>query len=252
MTSNFVSPDIHCKRITFMTDQYILGAYWHARRQSIEQCAQLLQRFLWQIGQFDSSLAAWFERGRSRREALSEPIDADSLSRLEALVKKGQHRRDSAQTVNQELGFQIGLWNGQSDDRAAGLNVTCGLYWESQHPNVGMSNCVVLNLPENLGSLSDPEKMSGLLACVARIWQPDRASIMSRAAMTARQFNGNKPFMDWMAYLPAIITGIEPPATAMPVADLGTIIISQNQPPTITDPAAQKQIAHLQSILNQA
>jgi len=232
-----------------MAEKYFLGAYWGARRETVEQCAVRLQRFLWQLGQFEPSLEAWFERGRSRREALTSKIDPDSLGALERLVRKGQNKRDMTGEVIGELGYQIGIWNGQTDDRAAGLSIKCGLYWQSAHPHVRLSNAVALDLPDELGALADAQNMAGLLALVANVWQPSWGGVMSQSAMTARKFNAGAPFVDWMVYVPKEISGVAAPSSVVAVPDLGSILISQERPPVQDDEDSMRNIGRIESLL---
>ena len=96
-----------------------LGAYWPERKESREQVAQRLERFLSSIAANSGHLSEWFMKGRSSRAART-PLKLEAAS-LGAMLKV--NRRDVGGDVIPELGFSLGVWNGAS----ASLDATLGI-----------------------------------------------------------------------------------------------------------------------------
>jgi hypothetical protein len=209
-----------------------LGAYWSARKESIDECADRLLSFFGDLAKCDDSLIKWYELAGSRQQALERRSHVESREYLIRQLRRGSHSFDS-------LGFTIGLWNGGDESQSVALSVTCGSYHET------LGNCVTLNFPEDLGSLVDFRRMRGVLAVVARTWEPDWAGVASEQAKSGRGFDPCRPFVDWMIYisnalLPKVPT-FEPP-TSTEHLPTGTIIVVQDEPPDPCNPL------HLESI----
>lgn len=236
-----------------MSSGFFLGAYWPARKESIEQCADRLRLFFADLATCDPALATWYNLGRSRKKALEKRADVGNLDGLLTLLNKGRHRRDMPRTVIEELGFSVGLWNGREEGKDVGLGITCGLYWVSPTPNASLSNCVTLNLPEDLGELKQVERMTRVLAVVARAWQPEWAGAMSRGAMNLRDFKSKKPFVDWMLYvsksLMPRVPALPKPSTVRAVDGIGSIIVVQDEPPDPTNPEHVRNIQQVESAI---
>ena len=194
-----------------MKTQYMLGAYWGPRQASVGDCADRLSRFMRDLRDCDPALSTWFKKGRSRQEALRARVDATDQDVARSLLEQGRSRRYTDGSVIEETGFHIGLWNGGGEDKEAGLSVTCGLF--AQPARGYLSNCVVLNLPRDLGELFRADRMSRVVAATARAWEPDWAGVMSEHAMDTRPFSGRVPFLDWLLYVPREVVAPEPPAS---------------------------------------
>jgi Immunity protein 52 len=230
--------------------RFFVGAYWSSRKESIDQCADRLRKFFVALAACDPVLATWFEKGRSRKQALQKPAVIADQGYLLGLLNRGRNRRDVGGTVIEELGFHVGLWNGESGEKAAGLGVRCGLYWTSPNPNVGMSNCVALDLPEHLGELKQTDRMSGVMTATARAWEPEWAGVMSKAAMDARMLDVKAPFVDWMVYVSQRIDGVLPPSSVVQLEN-GTLIVVQPGPPSMNSTADQENVRRIENILRQ-
>lgn len=229
--------------MTMSGDLYV-GAYWGPRQEDAGQCADRLTACFQGLHDCDKVFAKWFERGKSRREALKKPVDVRSKDIVRRLLEAGRHRRDLDRIVMDDLGFTVGLWNGGSDSRSVSISICCGLYSENPH----LRNSVVIDLPEDLGSLADKDRCVQILKCVAKTWEPDWAGVISRTSRNARPFNPGLPFVDWMIYVNQI--GIVPlvlPATAttMELAGKGTIVIVQNHP---IDPANAADLSNVNAV----
>jgi hypothetical protein len=221
-----------------MALHFYLGAYWSNRKESAEQCVDRLLDFFGQLKPCSPLLAKWFELGRSRKDALRRPADVEDRKYLMKLLEHGRFEGD-------DLGFSTGLWNGTDDDHAIGLSFTCGGY----SPRV--PNCVVVNFPAELGSLSRAETMCSIVAAVARAWEPERAQVASHEARDTRLYQPGKPFVDWMLYLsrdwlPKGTTHLPPWSRAVALGGrLGAIVITQEEPP---DPHRRDDVARIDGV----
>jgi len=222
--------------------KFMLGAYWNARRDGLEECAENARRFFAGLTEIDPLLAQWYERGRSRKDALERKADTLNVQRLEDLLLKGRNRRDIGREVIEELGFKISLWNGAVDEEAeASLRIHCGSY------NERIGNSIVIDLPyQSSGWI---EKATSLLALVVEIWKPRWAGIMSERAMQKRDFDGAQPFVDWMVYVPRSVKAVPPPGHVEPLNGLGSIVVVQPDPPVGDEPGELSRIRRVESLL---
>lgn len=230
-----------------MNTSLFLGAYWSARQESIEGCADRLYRMFSELSSCDQTVATWYELARSRKQALARQVAFGNRDYLLDLLNRGRHRRDSDRTVIEELGFGIGLWNGGDEEKAANISVHCGSYCEQ------VGNSVVLDLPEDLGDLGRPERMAAVLASVVRAWEPDSGGVMSNAAMKAKDYRVAVPFVDWMFYvsykLARRIPPLAPPARVQEVEGLGSIIVVQDERPDRANPEHVRNIERVEAAL---
>jgi hypothetical protein len=227
----------------------MLGAYWGARKESADRCAERLRAFFADLAVCDPALATWYERGSSRKQASEKRAKVGDLGYLMRLLDRGRSRRDVGGTLIEELGFGIGLWNGGEEGKVAGLSINCGLYWKSANPNVYLGNCVTLDFPEELGELVRTEHMARVLAVVARAWEPDWAGVMSKDAMRVRTFNPKIPFVDWMVFVPRWIESITPPSSIVRLQGLGSVLVAQTMPPSGNDPEELRRIRGIEKVL---
>jgi hypothetical protein len=211
-----------------MSDLYI-GAYWGPRQESVAQCAERLMACLERLHDCDEVFSQWFEKGKSRKDALSKPFEFRAEDNVLRLLEASRHRHELDRSVMDDLGFMVGLWNGGSDVRSTSLSVTCGSYIE----NLNLRNSVVLDLPEELGGLADKDHCVQVLKCVAETWEPDWAGVISRTSRNARSFNPAVPFVDWMVYINQIgifPAGLPATATKLELTGKGTVVIVQDHP----------------------
>ncbi len=231
-----------------MNSRFFLGAYWPARKESIDQCAGRLLGFFGDLVTCDSALSTWYELGRSREQALEKPADVQNQDYLLKLLDRGRNRRNVERKVIEELGFHISLWNGAGEGKDTGLAVTCGLYWVSPTQNASLSNCVTVDLPEQLGDLGRAEQMKHLLTTVVRAWEPEWAGVMSREAMRTRSFDARRPFVDWMVFVPRSV-GLLPPPSSVTDLENGSLIVVQPEPPSRSAPEDQSNIQRIEELV---
>lgn len=224
-----------------MGDLYI-GAYWGPRREPVEQCTERLANCLKDLAAASDVFAAWYEKGRSKHSAKKHAIEPTHDALL-GILNAGRNKRDIDETMIDELGFRVGLWNGESEGRAASLSVTCGLYAQSEH----LRNAVVLSFPESLGKLAEKEPALTALLAVVRAWEPEWAGIISMASMDTRPFTPASLFVDWMIYLRQFdinLNQLPPSASVVKVDTQGTIVITQDSPVDAGDQS------HLQNVMS--
>jgi hypothetical protein len=227
-----------------MSQDVYVGAYWGPRQESIDGCADRLGRFFQDIARCDSVFKHWYDQGRSRKDALKRPIDVHSRDVVFQLLEKGRHRRALDRSLVEDMGFMIGLWNGQPDEKSLSLNVSCGMFADSSN----LSNAVVLDLPEDLEKLADTNRLATLLEIMARVWDPEWAGVISRASREARGWKGGSPFVDWMLYLNRTgmdQTKLPPGASAKVIDNRGTILVVQEQPIDSSNP---KDMANVNAV----
>lgn len=205
-----------------------LCAYWQPRKESVHACADRLGRFLIALSACDPVFTFWYERGSSRRKGKQFEVDFKSEAHLLDLLERGRNRRDVGKEVMEDLGFRIGLWNGGKTVKMAGLSVNCGLY--ATVAGLG-GNCLILDLPEDLGDLQRSERMADVLATVATSWEPDWAGVFSVDAMNTRGYNPVVPFVDWMVYVSLKLAPLPlAVASAKAIDGMGTLVVVDRGP----------------------
>jgi hypothetical protein len=211
-------------------DDFYVGVYWNARKETAPACADRLVRFLSTLSVCDAVFASWYKLGKSHRQAKQVEIDFKNKDCLLDLLDRGRHRKDIGNEVMEDLGFSVGIWNGGETSKMVGLRITCGLY--STAPGLG-GNCVVIDLPEELGDLRQSERMANTLIAVARCWEPDWGGVISRKSRSTRKFVPGKPFVDWMLYISNKLMPnpkVPEPSLVKPVDAAGSLIIVQQEP----------------------
>lgn len=146
----------------------LLGLYWNARPQSLDECADLSYRTLLELRKvgFDS----FYQRGRSRKDALRRPVDA-SFEGIRKLLARGVNRNEVNREVIPELGFSLSLWSGHADDESLGVAIHCGSYsrW--------VGNNVTVTLPsEGPYCLEQVRaKAEAVFDALVSLWNPEQA-----------------------------------------------------------------------------
>jgi hypothetical protein len=226
-----------------------MGCYWSARRESIGECAIRLGTFLIRLSECDQSIGTWYESSKLSKNRPNNPINSKAAKELTRLLEKARNRENIYGEADEDLGFQVELWNGENGQKDARLSVRCGLYWRPTSSSVAVGNCVVLDLPRELGQLALTDNMVKVLMAAAVLWIPDWAGVMSDRAMLSRGFDAQVPFIDWMVYLPRKVERVPPPALIRNVEELGSIIIARPSPVLEATPEQLATIRLLQNSL---
>lgn len=224
--------------------RFTLGAYWDARPDSVDKCAASAADLFARLAEIDPLLANWYEPGRSRKDALRRKVGTSDIHTFRELLLKGRYRRDVGREVIEDLGFRIGFWNGAGVKEAeASLDIHCGCYSEYA------GNNVIINLPYVSQGVRWVQNASTLLASIAKIWQPKWAGIMSMKAISERDYDADRPFVDWMVYVPRSVPAMPSPSRVGLLKDLGSIVVVQPDPPVGEDAEELSRIRRVESLL---
>lgn len=206
------------------SDGCSLGAFWGARQESVDACAERASAFLTRLSACDRIFAHWFERARSPMQAFegAQGPDHDVLTKL---LLKGRNRTDVGRNVLEDLGFSLSLWNGVKDDGDTRLGVSCGVYSPWNH------NSCVIELPERVPAAERVLTVE-TLTCVVRAtvssWEPDWAWVVSNTHLGLLELVDLKPNVGWLLYLAAArgeIPKLPPPARVVPIEGHGNLIV---------------------------
>lgn len=195
-----------------MTDT--VAAYWGPRRQDVDEAAGILSAMLVRLAELVPAAGHWFQPGSAEPDP-SEAVDPADRAALAELLRRGVNRRDMDQSVIEELGWSLRLWNG---DREQTAEVAVHVGATSSAPGIG--NSAVVNLP------SDPESRAAadaVFRTLVEAWEPDRASWLTRPYRRSQPKVDGATVVGWQTYLTGALAGRvgEPPAgvTKRPLAD---------------------------------
>lgn len=221
-----------------MNTSLFLGAYWKVRRESLESCADRLERFFQDLRACDPALAQWTEVPRTASEKPKPAVPVDDQEYLVATLEAGRHWTDVNRRVMEDLGFGASWQNKAPKDQSVHLHVSCGIYT----PYV--SNVVAISFK----SLADRDALRGVTRAVANAWDPDWAWVVSRIAQDRQDFDAARPFVDWMVYvcdqwLPKP-PDLKPP-TSVERLRHGTLIVVQ---PDLPDPDNMEDVRQVERV----
>ena len=154
-----------------MSRSYV-GAYWGPRRQSVDECADQLAQLLPAMAAIDPALMGWRNLGKSKRQALAQPVVTTDHSDLVKRLLDDRIRNDIKGEVIEDLGYSLYWWNSIDDSRAAAkLSVHIAA------TSAAVGNSVVLNLPdpESVPGLYTPDTAHKLMHTIVQIFDPDSA-----------------------------------------------------------------------------
>ncbi|MBB4853642.1 hypothetical protein HNP40_001008 [Mycobacteroides chelonae] len=162
-----------------MTQSHI-SAFWGPRAQSADESAEVVSTFLSSLAAIDASLDNWRERASTKIEATKQPLINDP-ARLSDLLSSGQNRRDTNGKVITELGYTVGLWNGDTtSDASVNIHIGATSQW--------VPNSVSIALPDP-AIRPDPYKYDSartILALIINAFHPDRA-VWTNSVLTKQQ-----------------------------------------------------------------
>jgi len=72
--------------------------------------------------------------------------------------------------------------------------------------------------------------------------------MFSNEAMNSRDWE-QRPFVDWMVYVPRQIANVPTPSTVTPLENGGSLIVVQTTPPTVDNPEDQERIRRIGEIV---
>jgi hypothetical protein len=180
-----------------MHEPFYLGAYWGARRETVEECAERLADCLESMKRCSSLMGAWATKpGRGVHPVTV--CGADDVGALRDLLRAGTNQRDADGSAIAELGFSLALWNGNRE-MPIGLSVTCGAWTTAP----GVMNSFVIDLPTPAAGaeLYDIETALALMRATVAAWQPDWATLTSYELADALDAPPRVPTLGWITFL---------------------------------------------------
>lgn len=228
-------------------ETYYAGAYWGPRKESPEECARRAEVFLAALPHVDPSFSRWFRQARSRKEALTRPIEPHRTA-LEKLIRRGKDR------VVEALGYSIRTWNGECDDYDdSGFQLDCGGYSER------VPNGCVFKLPTrgpNAERVLSAPVLTRLVRSLALAWEPDSALATSALHMDKVTTTG-KPgtFVGWITYFPrgrGTVPPLPAPVRIEPIEDKGSLIILTPERFTVANPEHVELSQRVHELLDRA
>jgi hypothetical protein len=159
-----------------------LGAYWSPRSCSREAAAAQITDFLRRLAENTPQLSNWFAKKPNRGAPDGAPL-------TEAGIRQMLHvnRRDTDDSAIPDLGFNLGLWNGER----VSLRMTLG----AANPNV--SNCVVIT--ETGDSRIADSEWKTAVSLVIEVFDPEHAVVAHPSVQ--RQHNVRHPWdAGWLVY----------------------------------------------------
>ncbi|SKQ14397.1 Imm52 family immunity protein [Mycobacteroides abscessus] len=192
-----------------------ISAFWGPRAQSVDESAEVISVFLGNLAVVDTSLNNWRERASVKTEAARQSLINDP-SRISDLLSSGQNRRDDNGNVIAELGYSIGLWNG---DASVSIHIGAASEW--------VPNSVSITLPDPAVRV-DPykyESARNILTLIINTFHPDRA-VWTNSVLTKRQTEPDS-FTDDGGYILGQLVG-HPAGWGTFLADGSSIVFEQD------------------------
>ncbi len=159
------------------------------------------------------------------------------------------NRRDVDSSVVEELGFSVGLWNG--DLKAAiGLSVSCG-GWVSVP---GVMNAFNLDLPTpgegSGGQLYERDTALAIMRAVVEAWDPDWATLTSYGLAGAVDAGPRKPIVGWITFLAdrREVPNRLPVAAREPISGRGRLLVAAER----ADDVDSSKLREIAEALNEA
>ena len=145
----------------------LLGLYWKARQQSLDDCTALCLRTL--ILMRESGFDGFYLPSRSRKDSLRRTVDV-STDGVRKILEHNRNRRDDNHEVIEDLGFSFYAWSKRGKEEACGLSIHCGCY------SKWVGNNVTIAFPgEGPDSLTKQgERGMRLFDGLVGLWKPEQ------------------------------------------------------------------------------
>ncbi|MFP2926856.1 immunity 52 family protein [Pyxidicoccus sp. 3LG] len=225
-------------------ESYYAGVYWLGRKEPAERCARRAERFFLSLSRCDPTLGTWFEKARTREEALKRPL-APTQATFEKMFLDKRY-----QTLD---GFAVGGWTGHAEGSGGAASFFCG----SSNQKVP-ANCLV-QLPfegADAERVLTAPSVSGVLRTMAQAWEPDSGVLMSNAYLRALGDAADADVLvGWVTYLShrrGTVPPLPAPVRVEPVEDLGTLVILTPERFTASNPEHVALAARVHAVLDGA
>lgn len=152
-----------------MKEHIFIGAYWTIRKETRQECAERIVKFLNSISN-QPYLSNWYFKARSRKAA-NKPVKI-TIENIAKHLKTSNRDDNGAEIV--ELGFSLGVWNG-NDENPVSFNVECGAFSKF------IGNAAVITLPLQEPPLDEDsiKTFKNLLEKFIDAWEPESAVVTS-------------------------------------------------------------------------
>ena len=236
-----------------MIETYYVGAYWGARRESAEACAQRALVFFQAMAGCDDSFGRWFGPPRSRKQA--PPAISWDIPTLREMFTQGSTRNDAGNVI-EDLGFHVsldnGMWPGTRQREFAALRMICG-GWAEHVPN----SCV-LNLPSAGASMErivQGPMLEKIMRAMILAWEPAWGVVNSSSHLLLDNSPSPGPDAGWMMYLShqwGALPALPAPVRVDRVEDKGTLLVLTEDRFTASNPEHVALATHVRETLSQA
>ncbi|MGN7779815.1 Imm52 family immunity protein [Mycolicibacterium sp. 22603] len=206
--------------------QSYVGAYWRARAESVDDAADRTKLLLDGLAGIDPVLSGWRDGGKSKRQALAQPIVNTDHGELVSRLLGGRNHTDVGHQVLEELGYRVGWWNGAENYRtAAKLSVHIAV--TSAH----VGNNVVLELPDSdfVPQLYEPITARKLLSIVIDVFGPDWA-VWTSHQLVEKQREPDRPTEDGRGLILGRVSG-HPAGWANYLSDIDEVHVDEAKLP---------------------
>lgn len=148
-----------------------VGAYWGKRKETRDECAKRIADVLQRLGENHPALGTWYQKARSKSAAMKNTVELSpgSIGRI-----LRTNTRDTDGSPIAELGFSIGVWNG-NDELPASFSATCGGYSDF------VKNSAVLDFDPSWDyvELVTSGRLRTVLVDLVKALDPDKAVVTS-------------------------------------------------------------------------
>jgi hypothetical protein len=226
---------------------YSLAAYWGPREESLDSCADRLQRLLRGLSRADIRVRRWRPIARGRARAAQPAPDLTDTRVLRELLEEGRNRRDDNGEVIPELGFTCCLRSGRRIEDSLGLSFQCS----STVPRV--PNAVVIGFPPELGRFASPTVIGEIISAVVEASDPEWAEVLTIRSRESPPGEYVPPErIDWIIYLSRRKFSLSPipePATVTDLGEHGWIVTVQQDPPNPENPEHRRNSERVRAAL---
>jgi len=235
---------------------YKLYAFWKARPESPESCAQHMARMFEELAAIHPAFSRWYEQTMDLVPPPDKPF-CTMPPRVEELAAKlyaGRHIADASGEVMPQLGYSISAWNGNRGSQGLALLMNFGAYTERMtEPNRFNFNFHKLE-PGN-ESLLNAKVLEKVLLAVVSAWDADWG-VIETWGYEGRLKNADgqlfRPWGGWITYLsPGYASRISPPRNvkAEKTPNGGLLILATEEPFNAGNPAHVAAVDAVQACL---
>jgi hypothetical protein len=181
----------------------------------------------------DPSLAHWFKKGRTLKQALKHRFESDAAGLTKVFHQQAQKEGRFA-----DEGFSLRGWNGQTHEAASTLSFLCG------YGSLWASNLCLIYPPEQ-GPAQERILQAPMLARILRAMavacEPEWGLVTSdehRDLVAPEAEPGT--FTSWLMYIShsrGPLPPLPPPVHVEPVEDKGTLVVLTPERFTVSNPA---------------